>query len=304
MKINELDVRSTNYLTWRFNDINVGIITNYENQFILVWIYFLSFFKRCFVGVGVASGTIGIHFGWYFQGQWFVGWLPFGIDWRVEFFLPKFEPNIVCKDFCPVTVPHYGAEILTIFGSYFGKNNNFINSFWKLLTFSNIQVLINNKNGWNVYCTHACATRSENPCMHKHQRTQLEMPLYSNLQIPHFARVRAPRHTLIRCLKSETVSIWFLGGRQYNLILNPDVNSDKHHQWFYFQVSHMKGGEHYPYIFNIINYEKTNSQFIFGMQPVMFSVKEAMEGRPHWRRVGADICYFRYVITVKDVNID
>jgi len=83
------------------------------------------------------------------------------------------------------------------------------------------------------------------------------------------------------------------GGRQYNLILNPDVNSDKHHQWFYFQVSHMKGGEHYPYIFNIINYEKTNSQFIFGMQPVMFSVKEAMEGRPHWRRVGADICYFR-----------
>ena len=83
------------------------------------------------------------------------------------------------------------------------------------------------------------------------------------------------------------------GGRQYNLILNPDVNSDKHHQWFYFQVSHMKGGEHYPYIFNIINYEKTNSQFIFGMQPVMFSVKEAMSGRPHWRRVGADICYFR-----------
>ena len=108
-----------------------------------------------------------------------------------------------------------------------------------------------------------------------------------------FASVRAPTHTLILCLKYQMVSFLFLGGRQYNLILNPDVNSDKHHQWFYFQVSHMKGGEHYPYIFNIINYEKTNSQFIFGMQPVMFSVKEAMEGRPHWRRVGTDICYFR-----------
>ena len=83
------------------------------------------------------------------------------------------------------------------------------------------------------------------------------------------------------------------GGRQYNLILTPDVNSDKHHQWFYFQVSHMKGGEHYPYIFNIINYEKANSQFNFGMQPVMFSVAEAMKGRPHWRRVGEDICYYR-----------
>ena len=26
------------------------------------------------------------------------------------------------------------------------------------------------------------------------------------------------------------------GGRQYDLIITPDVNSDKHHQWFYFQV--------------------------------------------------------------------
>ena len=129
-------------------------------------------------------------------------------------------------------------------------------------------------------CTHLSAHNKE--C----HRTQI-------FKFPHFARVRAPRHTLILCLKSEMGSFWFLGGRQYNLILNPDVNSDKHHQWFYFQVSHMKGGEHYPYIFNTINYEKTNSQFIFGMQPVMFSVKEAMEGRPHWRRVGADICYFR-----------
>lgn len=55
----------------------------------------------------------------------------------------------------------------------------------------------------------------------------------------------------------------------------------------------MKGGEHYPYFFNIINYEKANSQFNFGMQPVMFSVKEAMAGRPYWRRVGEDIAYFR-----------
>ena len=27
-----------------------------------------------------------------------------------------------------------------------------------------------------------------------------------------------------------------VGGRQYDLILSPDINSDKHHQWFYFQV--------------------------------------------------------------------
>ena len=81
--------------------------------------------------------------------------------------------------------------------------------------------------------------------------------------------------------------------REYNLVLNPDVNSYKYHQWFYFQVSNMVSGEHAPYIFNIINYEKTNSQFNFGMQPVMFSVKEAMAGRPYWKRIGSDICYYK-----------
>lgn len=29
------------------------------------------------------------------------------------------------------------------------------------------------------------------------------------------------------------------------------------------------------------------------MKPVMFSVKEAMEGRPYWTRVGKEICYYR-----------
>ncbi|KAJ8304681.1 hypothetical protein KUTeg_018264, partial [Tegillarca granosa] len=30
-----------------------------------------------------------------------------------------------------------------------------------------------------------------------------------------------------------------------------------------------------------------------GMKPVMFSVMEAMEGRPYWTRVGTDICYYK-----------
>ena len=33
-------------------------------------------------------------------------------------------------------MPHYRAEILTTFGSYFGRNDDFINSFLNLLTFS------------------------------------------------------------------------------------------------------------------------------------------------------------------------
>ncbi|XP_067411757.1 cytosolic carboxypeptidase 4 [Emydura macquarii macquarii] len=78
---------------------------------------------------------------------------------------------------------------------------------------------------------------------------------------------------------------------EYDLIMNVDVNSVQHHQWFYFEVSAMKPAV--PYRFNIINCEKVNSQFNYGMQPVMYSVKEALQGKPHWIRVGYDICYYK-----------
>lgn len=58
----------------------------------------------------------------------------------------------------------------------------------------------------------------------------------------------------------------------------PDVNSPKRHQWFYFEVRNMQQGR--PYVFNIVNCEKSDSQFNFGMKPVMYSVKEAVLGRP------------------------
>ncbi|XP_051239110.1 cytosolic carboxypeptidase 4 isoform X1 [Dicentrarchus labrax] len=78
---------------------------------------------------------------------------------------------------------------------------------------------------------------------------------------------------------------------EYDLILNADVNCSQHTQWFYFEVSNMVADV--PYRFNVINCEKTNSQFNYGMQPVLYSVKEALEGRPHWVRSGTEVCYFR-----------
>nr|XP_009679874.1 PREDICTED: cytosolic carboxypeptidase 4 [Struthio camelus australis] len=78
---------------------------------------------------------------------------------------------------------------------------------------------------------------------------------------------------------------------EYDLILNADVNSNQHHQWFYFEVRDMKLTV--PYRFNIINCEKFNSQFNYGMQLVMYSVKEALQGRPQWLRVGYDISYYK-----------
>nr|XP_037867159.1 cytosolic carboxypeptidase 1 isoform X4 [Bombyx mori] len=82
-----------------------------------------------------------------------------------------------------------------------------------------------------------------------------------------------------------------IGPREYELVLMPDVNSNKRHQWFYFEVRSMQQGR--PYIFNIINCEKSDSQFNFGMKPVIYSVKEAVLGRPGWTRAGSDICYYR-----------
>ncbi|KAL0114719.1 hypothetical protein PUN28_011790 [Cardiocondyla obscurior] len=82
-----------------------------------------------------------------------------------------------------------------------------------------------------------------------------------------------------------------IGPREYDLILTPDVNSGSRHQWFYFEVSSMEANA--PYTFNIINCEKTNSQFNFGMKPILFSVTEAQCGRPGWVRTGVDICYYR-----------
>ncbi|GAB6027774.1 Cytosolic carboxypeptidase 1, variant 2 [Chamberlinius hualienensis] len=82
-----------------------------------------------------------------------------------------------------------------------------------------------------------------------------------------------------------------LGPHEYELILNPDINSDHHHQWFYFEVSNMEAG--IPYSFYITNCEKNNSQFNFGMKPLVYSVREASLGRAYWVRSGHDVCYYR-----------
>ncbi|VFV19782.1 cytosolic carboxypeptidase 4-like [Lynx pardinus] len=78
---------------------------------------------------------------------------------------------------------------------------------------------------------------------------------------------------------------------EYDLLVNADVNSSQHQQWFYFKVSGMRAAV--PYRFNVINCEKPNSQFNYGMQPTLYSVKEALLGRPTWIRMGYEICYYK-----------
>ncbi|XP_063304948.1 cytosolic carboxypeptidase 4 [Pelobates fuscus] len=78
---------------------------------------------------------------------------------------------------------------------------------------------------------------------------------------------------------------------EYDLIMNADVNTSQHHQWFYFEVSAMRANV--PYRFNVINCEKVNSQFNYGMQPVMYSVTDALHEKPYWIRTAYNISYYK-----------
>ncbi|CAD5208252.1 unnamed protein product [Bursaphelenchus xylophilus] len=78
----------------------------------------------------------------------------------------------------------------------------------------------------------------------------------------------------------------------YELVLSPDINELRsHYQWFYFEVSNNQANV--PYTFEVINCLKNTSMFSKGMQPVMFSVTEAQQGRPGWVRCGQAVCYYR-----------
>lgn len=68
-------------------------------------------------------------------------------------------------------------------------------------------------------------------------------------------------------------------------------------QWFYFAVSNIqtpgsspRGGQKYR--FNIVNLCKPNSLFNQGLQPVVYSVRDAHQKGRGWVRSGTDIYYF------------
>ncbi|XP_032793562.2 LOW QUALITY PROTEIN: cytosolic carboxypeptidase 4 [Daphnia magna] len=85
-----------------------------------------------------------------------------------------------------------------------------------------------------------------------------------------------------------------VGKQEYDLILNPDVNSCGRQQWFYFRISGEGVCPSNTYTFNIINLEKQRTLFNQGMQPVIFSVKRYLaSGNPLWERSGTSICYYR-----------
>lgn len=78
---------------------------------------------------------------------------------------------------------------------------------------------------------------------------------------------------------------------EYDLILQPDVNTTTYVQWFYFSIENMRTDV--TYRFNILNMEKPSSTFNEGQRPLMFSEKRFTWSNFGWLRGGHDICYFK-----------
>eukprot|EP01062_Namystynia_karyoxenos_P026309 TRINITY_DN2046_c2_g1_i1.p1 TRINITY_DN2046_c2_g1~~TRINITY_DN2046_c2_g1_i1.p1 ORF type:complete len:1113 (+),score=397.60 TRINITY_DN2046_c2_g1_i1:245-3583(+) len=85
---------------------------------------------------------------------------------------------------------------------------------------------------------------------------------------------------------------------EYDLILNSDLGSAFHMQWFYFSVENMVAGR--PYKFNVINMEKPGSLFGEGQRPLLFSEKEFTRNGIGWVRTGSNICYMRNAFRKRD----
>ena len=135
---------------------------------------------------------------------------------------------------------------------------------------------------------------------------------------------RAPRHLVFesRFESGNLRQAYQMYEHVYDLVLAPDINAEGHTQWFFFSVTNARPGQ--PYRFNMMNLEKPNSQFNFGMQPLFYSTKapapapvaegadsgivpttvgrSICEGisagddellRRGWRRAGSSICYYK-----------
>ncbi len=79
--------------------------------------------------------------------------------------------------------------------------------------------------------------------------------------------------------------------QEYDLILRNDINTSGNIQWYYFAVTTPAATHVYPLTvrFNIINLQKNDSLYNYGMKPVIFSSNKPQLG---WHHAGSDICYY------------
>lgn len=82
-----------------------------------------------------------------------------------------------------------------------------------------------------------------------------------------------------------------IGPYEYDLVLRADLHTNGFMQWFYFAVSNVSGNGQ-KYRFNIVNLCKPDSLFNHGLQPVVYSVRDAATQGKGWHRSGERVCYY------------
>ncbi|XP_013360386.1 PREDICTED: cytosolic carboxypeptidase 3 isoform X4 [Chinchilla lanigera] len=78
---------------------------------------------------------------------------------------------------------------------------------------------------------------------------------------------------------------------EYQLTVRPDLFTNKHTQWYYFQVTNTQA--EMVYRFTIVNFTKPASLYNRGMRPLFYSEKEAKAHNIGWQRIGDQIKYYR-----------
>jgi hypothetical protein len=80
-----------------------------------------------------------------------------------------------------------------------------------------------------------------------------------------------------------------VGEFSYELILQPDINTQRHTQWYYFQIANALPD--ITYHFTITNLRKKDSLYNHGLRPLFYSTVDASEKGIGWVRTGHSIRY-------------
>ena len=76
---------------------------------------------------------------------------------------------------------------------------------------------------------------------------------------------------------------------EYDLILQNDINTNGHTQWYFFKVENTRKGMKVK--FNILNLAKPDSLYNFGMRVLCYSTNQRQNQNIGWYRTGTDIIY-------------
>lgn len=74
----------------------------------------------------------------------------------------------------------------------------------------------------------------------------------------------------------------------YDLILQNDINTRGHNQWFYFKITNTRKNQKIR--INIVNLVKKESLFSYGLKPLTYSEKNSKNGIT-WVRNGQKVSY-------------